>query len=136
MPRKSTKNAREAVIEAIARGCSKAEAGRLAGVARSTVDNILNEPGIPEAIDEFRRTVLVGAANKLAGAAQEAADKLRALLNEESPSIRLSAAKGILDTCCRVHELIVFDSRLQRLEESLKGTRTNGPSIVINGDFE
>ena len=124
MGRKPTQNARPAVVEAIARGCSKAEAARLAGVSRSTVDRILEEPGISDEIDEFRRTMLVNAANRLAGATAAAVDELKKLLKEKSPSVRLSVVKGILDTACRYHELIVFDHRLEEIEKKLGGLRS------------
>ena len=136
-PAASRKNegVRIRLIEAIARGENRTEAARLAACSRRTVDRILLEPEVTQAIHEHRAQILTEAACKLSGSAVAAAEKLKSLLTSESDKVKLSAAKGILETCCRFHELMVFDARLEKIEQALELRAKRGP-VADDSDMD
>lgn len=124
------------LIEAIARGENRTEAAKLAGCSRRQIDRILLEPEVNQAIHERRTAILTEAACKLSGSAVAAAEALKGLLSSASEKVKLSAAKGILETCCRFHELMVFDARLEKIEQALELRAKRGPVADDPSDMD
>ena len=64
--------------------------------------------------------MLSAAAGRLARATTKAIDALETLLTGESDSVRLGAARGIIDSTIRIHEMTQIQARISSLEEALK----------------
>jgi hypothetical protein len=106
---------------ALARGATRQEAGRLAGVSERTVYVRLADPGFCRRVDGFRRALVDGAIGRLSTLADRAADVLGQLLEEESPSTRLRSATAILDQLTRLREHGELAERLAELEARVGG---------------
>jgi hypothetical protein len=106
---------------ALARGATRQEAGKLAGVSERTVYGRLADPGFRRRVDGFRRALVDGAIGRLSTLADKAADVLGQLLEEESPSTRLRSATAILDQLTRLREHGELAERLAELEARVGG---------------
>jgi hypothetical protein len=104
---------------ALARGATRQEAGRIAGVSERTVYVRLADPAFRLRVAEFRRAMIDGAIGKLAVLADKAADVLGQLLGEPSAPIRLRAAASVLEQLTRIREHAELSERLEELERRL-----------------
>jgi hypothetical protein len=104
---------------ALARGATRQEAARVAGLSERTVYVRLGDPKFRLRVAEFRRAMIDGAIGKLATIAEKAADVLGQLLEEESPSTRLRSAQAILDQLTRLREHVELSERVEELERSV-----------------
>jgi hypothetical protein len=104
---------------ALARGATRQEAGRIAGVSERTVYLRLADATFRLRVAEFRRAMIDGAIGKLATIADKAADVLGKLLDETAPSIRLRAASSVLEQLTRMREHVELSERLEELERHL-----------------
>jgi hypothetical protein len=104
---------------ALARGATRQEAGRVAGVSERTVYVRLSDPAFRLRVAEFRRAMIDGAIGKLATIADKAADVLGKLLDEQAPAIRLRAASSVLEQLTRMREHVELSERLEELERHL-----------------
>jgi hypothetical protein len=107
------------LIESLARGDSHVEAGRKAGVSARTVARRLESDEFKQQIDDFRHAVLSEAAGRLCAASGRAVDTLNKLLTSKSDSIKLSAARSILESAVKVVELVRIEGRLVEIERML-----------------
>jgi hypothetical protein len=104
---------------ALARGATREEAGRIAGVSERTVYLRLSDAAFRLRVAGFRRAMVDGAIGKLASIADKAADVLGKLLDETAPSIRLRAASSVLEQLTRMREHVELSERLDELERHL-----------------
>jgi hypothetical protein len=104
---------------ALARGATRQEAGRIAGVSERTVYVRLSDSTFRLRVSEFRRAMIDGAIGKLATLADKAADVLGKLLDEESPAVRLRAAGSVLEQLTRIREHVELSERLEELERQV-----------------
>jgi len=94
-PAPSAKDERLAVE--LARGASRAEAGRLAGVAERTVYHRLADPAFKARVGELQALLIGEAVGRLVAAAGSAVDQLAELMKTaDSDAARVSAARAIL----------------------------------------
>jgi hypothetical protein len=115
---------------ALARGATRQEAARVAGLSERTVYVRLGDPKFRLRVAEFRRAMIDGAIGKLATIADKAADVLGRLLEEESPSTRLRSAQAILDQLTRLREHVELSERVEELEKNLADqARSNGRAV-------
>src|SRR4051812_36880886 len=82
-----------------------------AGVGERTAHTWLEDPAYRAYTLAVRGRLLDQAAGKLAAAAGEAVETLRALLGDESAAVRLRAASGLLHHLLRVREHVEFEGR-------------------------
>ncbi len=90
-------NSESLLIAALARGCSQSEAARAAGISDRTVRRRLQDKAFRGKVREARREMLMTTVGALSDAGSAAVRALRQLLTAESDSVRLGAAKAILD---------------------------------------
>lgn len=128
MSRKSRLDVDGRLIELLACGASNSEAAKGAGVDRRTVFRRQQDPEFRSQVESFRDEMLSAAAGKLAKATGKAIETLESLLTGESDSVRLGAARGIIDSTIRIHELTQVVSRISALEAALK-VATAGRSL-------
>ena len=110
------KSADAALIAALAGGATVRDAAIAAGVGEMTVYRRLKERDFRRQLDETRAEILTGAMARLSAAATDAVTTLTSLLAAESESVRLGAARSILDAVLRWREQAELAERLDRVE--------------------
>jgi uncharacterized membrane-anchored protein YjiN (DUF445 family) len=107
-------------IVVLASGGTQADAARASGLASRTISRRMQDPAFRRAVREARASLLERALGKAADVAVEAVEELRRLLRDESPSIRLGAARAILEHSTRLRESVEFAERLDTLERDVR----------------
>ena len=98
------------------------EAAEVCGIGEATLWRWMQEPEFRDRYRQARRQVLEGAIASLQQAAGEAATTLRTLLKAESESVRLGAARAILDQATRGADLLDLEARIAALEVGREAT--------------
>lgn len=107
----------EAVALALAAGCPIVEAARKAGAGERTVKTWRNtNPAFDRRVTELRGEMTSRALGRLADGMAAAAQTLRRLLNAESETVRLSAARAVLEFGVRLRETVELEDRIAALE--------------------
>ena len=112
------KSADEALVAALAGGATVRDAAAQAGVSERTAFRRLADVAFRRRVSEARAGLVERAAGKLADAATEAVDTLRALLKARD-TVRLGSARSILELGTKLREAVELEQRLQALEERL-----------------
>jgi hypothetical protein len=105
-----------ALLTALASGASVKEAARLTGIGERTAHRRLEDPIFQERISDMRSEFLSAAVGRLSETAMEAANTLRDLLNSQSDSVRLSAARAILEFAPKLRESVELERRMTEIE--------------------
>ena len=113
------KRAEAPLILAVASGRTLRDAARAAGVAERTAYRRAAEPGFKRAVQQARADLLARAVGQLADATTAAVATLVALLDAEADTVRLSAARAILDSAMRGAELVDLAARVESVEVML-----------------
>jgi AcrR family transcriptional regulator len=108
----------DALVLAIATGCTREQAAERVGVSEATVYRRLGEPDFGRRVAAVRAELLEQAIGRLVDATTEAADTLRSLLTAESDSVRLAAARTLLEQAARGVELVDLAARIEQLEQA------------------
>ncbi len=106
-----------ALVAALAAGQPVDAAARAARVSERTAYRRLTDPAFKRAVQTARAELLAQAVGRLADAATAAVVTLRALLDAETDSVRLGAARVILDAGMKGAELVDLAERVATLEE-------------------
>jgi len=106
-----------ALIAALAAGQPVDAAAQAAQVSERTAYRRLADPAFKRAVQTARAELLAQAVGRLADAATAAVATLRDLLDAEADSVRLGAARAILDAGMRGTELVDLAERVATLEE-------------------
>ena len=112
MTEESCHDSDEPLVLALAEGMRHAEAARRAGV----VQRRLRESAFVTRVQEARAQLVAEVRGALMGATTKAVRVLEAMLEEESPSIRLGAARGLLDSFVKFQGIEGLSERVTRLE--------------------
>ena len=104
------------LVAALAAGASVPAAARAGGVSEATVYRRLREPAFRRQVDEARAEMLGRALARLSATCSRAATTLADLLAAESESVRLGAARSILDVALRWREQDELARRLDNIE--------------------
>jgi hypothetical protein len=107
----------DALAAAVAAGTSIKEAARAAGVSERTAYRRQQDPEFRRRVAEIRSSFLSDAVGRLAEASTEAVSTLKALLNASSDSVRLSAARAILEFGPKLREHTELAERISALEK-------------------
>ncbi len=110
------KNADSALVAALAGGATVRDAAVTVGVGEMTAYRRLRESEFRRRVDEARAEILSGAMARLSAAATGAVETLTSLLAAESESVRLGAARSILDVALRWREQDELARRLDNIE--------------------
>jgi AcrR family transcriptional regulator len=110
------KNADGVLVAALAGGMTVAESARQAGIGERTVYRRLEDPAFRWTVADARGRLLEHAVGQLAEASTAAAATLRALLDAEADTVRLGAARSILELGGRLREWVELEARIAALE--------------------
>lgn len=121
MARKPRQKGQAALVEALAAGKPVAQAARSAGVSVRTAFRRLEDADFQRLVRQCRAKMFDQATGTLAATTAKAAKTLGKLLDDESPTIRLSAAKAVLEAAQRLHEALDIEQRLAALESLSEG---------------
>jgi hypothetical protein len=106
----------DALALALAAGDSITEAAGKAAVSERTAYRRLADPAFCQRIQILRGEMIGRALGRMADAMTDAADVLRGLLRAEAESVRLGAARSLLDLGIKVREAVELEARLAALE--------------------
>jgi hypothetical protein len=120
------KSGNQALTLALASGLTVEAAARQANLAPRTAYRRLAQPGFRREVDALRADMAEQALGRLTEGMTAAADTLRALLSARSESVRLAAARSILELGPRLREAAELEQRLRDLEDRL-GTPEDQP---------
>lgn len=107
---------------ALAGGASIREAAVIAGVSERTAHRRWSDPNFRQRVNEAWSEVVRQAVGKLGDASTRAAAVLSELLNADSETVRLSAARSILDHTVRLSEFANVEQRLTNLEAIMQAS--------------
>src|SRR5262249_47455294 len=114
------KKSEDALSLALACGASVENAARQCGLCERTVYRRLTEPDFKRRLQELRAEFVQRTAGALTAAATEA---VRTLLELQKPShsgtVRLGAARAILELGMKLREVAELEERIAALEEQL-----------------
>jgi hypothetical protein len=110
-----------ALLLAFAAGHTVRDAASLAGIGERTATRRIADPEYRRQITELRADMVQRALGKLVDAATQAVDTLRGLLAAESESVKLGAARSILELGCKVKEAVELELRIAALEQREPG---------------
>ncbi len=120
------KNADVAILATLAGGGTVEEAAKQAGVSERTVYRRLEEPAFKRQVSEARADLVRQSVGKLARISSAAATTLGLLLKAESESVRLGAARAVLELGTKMREADELEARLAALEERVADTSPTG----------
>jgi hypothetical protein len=107
----------------LAKGSSIAEAAKEVRVAESTGYRWAKKPVVRQAVEDFRRSVLQTACNKMISITCKAVETLGQLLDSDNEQIRLSTARAVLDGSVKLRELSQLEAEIERIHEIMATTR-------------
>jgi len=118
-----------ALVTALAVGATVEQAAERAGVSARTVHRRRGDADFKRRVDEARAELLGRAMARLSAACTTAVTTLTALLTAESESVRLGAARSVLDAALRWREHEDLAARLDHVEawlDTLDADATDG----------
>jgi hypothetical protein len=118
----------DALLLALASGQTVRDAAHAAGVGERTATRRLSDPTFRQRVAEFRAEMVGRATGRLADGMTAAADTLRQLLSAEGASVRLAAARAILELANRLRQDVDLEQRLLAVEQRLLALRENDES--------
>jgi hypothetical protein len=113
------KSGDQVLAVALASGLTVEAAARQANVAPRTVYRRLGDPDFLREVDTLRADMVGQALGRLTESMTAAADTLRALLAARGESVRLGAARSILELPLRLREAAELAQRVRDLEGRL-----------------
>ena len=120
------RKADDALVLALACGLSAEQAARQAGVSPATAYRRLQDPAFQTRTEELRHEMLTRAAAMLTAAGVESVRTLADLLKSSyAPTVRLNAARSILDLGVKLRSLVELEDRLLDLEDRVKQSPPN-----------
>ena len=114
------------LVAALAGGATVRDAARSAGVSERTAHRRLEDAAFARRVAEARAELIAQAVGTLADASTVAASTLRGLLKAESESVRLGAARSILELAVKLRESEELERRIAALEEQTAATPQQG----------
>lgn len=109
------KNA-DALALALAAGDSIADAAAKADMGERTAYRRLADPAFRQRIQTLRGEMIGQALGRMAAGMTEAAEVLRALLKADAETVRLGAARSLLDLGVKLRDAAELEQRLAALE--------------------
>lgn len=106
-----------ALLAELAAGADVRTAAKRARVSESTAHRRLNDPAFRRELAAARAAMVDAATGGLAAAATAAVQTLRLLLDAEGESVRLGAARSIIEMGAKLREVSELAERIAALEE-------------------
>jgi hypothetical protein len=117
------RNADEALALAVATGQTLRDAAQAAGIGERTASRRWADPAFRRRVSELRGDMVQRSLGRMADGMAEAADVLRQLLAAESESVRLGAARSLLELGAKLRESIELEERIGEVEAIIKELR-------------
>jgi hypothetical protein len=114
------RNADEALAALLAAGKTARDAAAEVGIAERTVARRLVDPKFRARIATLRAEMVQTALGKMSDGMTEAVDTLRMLLKAESDTVKLGAARSMIELVTKLRESTELNERLVRVEEFMK----------------
>jgi hypothetical protein len=115
------RNADEALALAVATGQTLRDAADAVGIGERTASRRWADAGFRRRVAHLRAEMVQRAMGKMADGMAEAADTLRQLLKAEAESVRLGAARSILELGNKLRETVELADRIGELEAIIEG---------------
>lgn len=120
MPGGSRRNADEAFLTALACGATTEAAARSAGISIATAYRRLKDPAFRQRLHQIRADIVQRTAGALTAASTEAVKTLLELQKPTTPpTVRLGAARAIIEMSCKLREITELNERMQAIEEQV-----------------
>jgi hypothetical protein len=117
----------ERLIECLARGNSQVNAARLCGCSSKTVARRLENAEFRDHVEAYRADMFEAGAGRIASLIDDSLETLSDLLKPgTSPTIRLAAARVVVDASLKYRDSIAFDRRLAALERMVEEASKGG----------
>jgi hypothetical protein len=116
----------DALVLALASGQTVRDAACAAGVGERTATRRWADPDFRRRVARRRAELAARAAGQLADGMAEAALTLRRLLAADAESVRLAAARSILEVGHRLRDAVEVEERLREVEERLDAAAREG----------
>jgi hypothetical protein len=113
------RNADEALALALATGQTLRAAADTTGIGERTATRRMADSAFRQRVAELRTDMVQRSLGRLADGMSHAADTLRALLTAESESVRLGAARALLELGVKLRESAELAERLDALERRI-----------------
>ncbi len=111
----------DALVLALACGATVEAAARQAALSERTVYKRLAEPAFQARVKQVSSDMVRRSAGLLSAAAGQAVQTLLALMKESAPpTVRLGAARAVLEIGMKVRELAELEAEVRELEEQVK----------------
>jgi len=117
------RNADDRLAVELAAGKIVGEAARVARLSERTAYRRLDDPKFRRRVTTLRSEMIGRATGRLADASSKAVDTLAALLKADSESVRLGAARSILEMGAKFRESAELEQRIAELENRTYETR-------------
>ena len=117
MAHRGRRNADEALALGLATGQTLRAAAAAAGVAERTATRRWADPAFRRRVSELRGELVAQALGGVADGMADAAATLRALLGADRESVRLGAARALLELGVKLRDSVELQERLQALEK-------------------
>jgi hypothetical protein len=114
-----TENKDVLLATALASGASASAAARQLEMSLSTVKRRMAERDFRDLVSELRQEMFTAALGRMTDNVTRAADTMAALLDDESPQMRLRAARTLVTLGMRLHEALDLTQRVHDLERDL-----------------
>ena len=98
-----------------------AEAARQLNIAESCLYAWLQQESFKQELDYQRNTLIAEATAKLKANTVKAADALTELLGSNNEMVKRGAANDILNHVVKFKEIVEFEARLSRIEQTCRG---------------
>jgi hypothetical protein len=122
------KNADDALIQALVCGATGETAAQKAGVSLSTVRRRLNDPAFQARLREAKDDMLKRSSAMLTALNGEAIKTLASLQERGTPpSVRLGAARAIIELSARLRESAELHERMTALEQQVEANQSQAP---------
>jgi hypothetical protein len=106
-------------ILGVASGRTLTEAAKQAGISHITAQRRMADPSVRRRISELRSEMLQSAMGRISGTLTEAVDTLRKLLKAKTDTVKLGAARALLEYGLRFRETLDLEERLAQVEAQL-----------------
>ena len=115
------RNADEVIAVALAAGCTWRQAARTAHVSAATVGRRMGQPAFRREVARLRAEMVDRTVGRTAAAGSAAVGALVRLLGAEAESVRVAAARALLDAGLKYREHVELADRLAELEATTQG---------------
>lgn len=124
MAEKVLRKGEDKLLLALASGETIRAAAASAGITERTVARRLEEEEFRRQVAQLRAAMIDSAMGRMADGMADAATTLRKLLRAKAESVRLGAARSLLELTIRLRDNIDFEERITALEQRVEQRST------------